>query len=223
MLFKLKPSITFNLKMIPWYTLLHSEVDCPHTRRRHFRPMVFLFQCSYEWKQHPQPQTQDSTATPLRNKRSCTSHTSTECQSPSKLRAWQRMGVRAIFKWLGTLRQALVRRSPTPELKKKDVIYRVPSMDCNIVYIGETSRCLETDRTQKEQWRGVTERIALPPLYGTRTAGWTGRKPRSSRLNLTIGRGEHLKQSGFRATATATTWTVASHWIRSGCHCLTLS
>ena len=64
-------------------------------------------------------------------------------------RICQCIGVKAVFKAQGTLRQALVRvKTPTPELMKKNVVYKVPCMDCEKVYVGETSRNLKRRLTE---------------------------------------------------------------------------
>jgi len=54
-----------------------------------------------------------------------------------------------VFKSGGTLRQALTRvKTATPEMKKKEVIYEVPCMDCDKSYIGETGRSLQKRLTE---------------------------------------------------------------------------
>ena len=54
------------------------------------------------------------------------------------------LGVWAVFKLRGTLRQMLTRvKTARPDMKKKDVIYEVPCMDCNMSYIGKTGRNLK--------------------------------------------------------------------------------
>ena len=54
------------------------------------------------------------------------------------------LGVRAVFKSWGTLHQTLTRvNTARPDMMKKDVIYEVPCMDCNMSYIGETGRNLQ--------------------------------------------------------------------------------
>ncbi len=57
-----------------------------------------------------------------------------------------------MFRAHHTLKQTLVKvTTPTPERKRKDVIYEVPCNDCDCVYYGETSRSLQkmTDRAHK--------------------------------------------------------------------------
>ncbi len=54
------------------------------------------------------------------------------------------LGVKPVFKSHHTLRQSLMRvKNPRPEDLKKGVVYTVPCMDCEKVYIGETGRCLQ--------------------------------------------------------------------------------
>ena len=60
----------------------------------------------------------------------------------------RKIGVRTIFKSHGTLRQLLTKvKIRTSELKKKEVVYRVPCQDCDAAYIGETVKTTaeETD------------------------------------------------------------------------------
>ena len=58
-------------------------------------------------------------------------------------RVCNQIGVKTIFKSSGTLRQALVHvKNPRPQSIKKDVVYEVPCLDCEKVYIGETGRNL---------------------------------------------------------------------------------
>ena len=58
--------------------------------------------------------------------------------------ACRRMGVRAIFKSNGTLRQVLTRvKTKPPIMKKKGVVYRIPCQDCKASYVGETGRTLQ--------------------------------------------------------------------------------
>lgn len=61
----------------------------------------------------------------------------------------ERIGVKAVFRSGGTLRQALTRvKTATPEMKKKEVICEVPCMDCQMSYIGETGRNLQKRLTE---------------------------------------------------------------------------
>ena len=51
---------------------------------------------------------------------------------------------RGLFKSRGTLREALIRvKEPRPQILRKSVVYKVPCMDCNRAYIGETGRNLK--------------------------------------------------------------------------------
>ena len=59
-------------------------------------------------------------------------------------RVCRQMNVRAVFRSRGTLRESLMRvKIPRPPLLKKGVVYKVPCMDCNSTYIGETGRNLK--------------------------------------------------------------------------------
>lgn len=59
-------------------------------------------------------------------------------------RTCRSLGVKAVFKSQGTLRQWLTKvKTARPELRKKDVIYEVPCKDCDSKYIGETGRNLQ--------------------------------------------------------------------------------
>ena len=59
-------------------------------------------------------------------------------------RICRQIGVKAVFKSQGTLREALMKvKNPRPQLLKKGVVYEVPCMDCNKSYIGETGRTLQ--------------------------------------------------------------------------------
>ena len=66
-------------------------------------------------------------------------HTSEHIQ-----RICKQVGVKAVFKSRGTLREALMKvKIPRPQLLKKGVVYEVPCMDCSSTYIGETGRTLK--------------------------------------------------------------------------------
>ena len=55
------------------------------------------------------------------------------------------LGVKVICSSRGKLREALVKvKEPTPELRRKGVVYEVPCSDCGHVYVGETGTTLET-------------------------------------------------------------------------------
>jgi len=59
-------------------------------------------------------------------------------------RVCKQIGVKTVFKSGGTLRRFLMKvKDPRPPLLKKGVVYRVPCMDCNMSYIGETGRNLK--------------------------------------------------------------------------------
>ena len=64
-------------------------------------------------------------------------------------RTCKQLGIKAVFKSQGTLRQTLTRvKTPRPEMKKKNVIYEIPCKDCNMSYIGETGRSLQKRMTE---------------------------------------------------------------------------
>ena len=64
-------------------------------------------------------------------------------------RVCRKLGVKIVFRTPQTLRQQLVRlKTARPKLKKKNVIYKVPCLDCTSVYIGETGRCLQVRLTE---------------------------------------------------------------------------
>ena len=61
----------------------------------------------------------------------------------------RRIGVKAEFKSQGTLRGTLTKvKTPQPELMKKGVVYKVPCLDCDGAYIGETGRNLRKRLTE---------------------------------------------------------------------------
>lgn len=58
------------------------------------------------------------------------------------------LGVRAVFKSRGTLRQTL--KTARPAMKKKDVIYE---LDCNMRYIGEKpTKEISRTAVRREEW-----------------------------------------------------------------------
>ncbi len=58
-------------------------------------------------------------------------------------RICRHIGIRAVFKTHGTLRELLTKvKTPQPDLMKKGVVYRVQCMDCDGSYIGERGRSL---------------------------------------------------------------------------------
>ena len=59
------------------------------------------------------------------------------------------LGIKTIFKSSNTLRQSLVHvKNSIPDEKKKGVVYEVPRMDCEQVYIGEKGRTLKKRVTE---------------------------------------------------------------------------
>lgn len=69
---------------------------------------------------------------------------------PEKIqRACKKIGVRAVFKSSGTLRELLTRvKRPIPEMSKKDIVYQIQCRDCYSVYIEETGGSLERRVTE---------------------------------------------------------------------------
>ena len=48
------------------------------------------------------------------------------------------MGVKVVVSSSGTLRQTLMKvKTPREDMKKKDIVYEVPCMDCDTSYIGD--------------------------------------------------------------------------------------
>ena len=61
-------------------------------------------------------------------------------------RVCTKIGVRAVFKSNGTLRQLLTKvKSPVPEMRKKDVVYTIPCQDWDSQYI------------HRRDWQGIGE------------------------------------------------------------------
>ena len=59
-------------------------------------------------------------------------------------RVCKKVGVKAVFKSQSTLRELLTKvKTPQPDVMRKGVVYRVPCMDCDVAYIGETGRNLQ--------------------------------------------------------------------------------
>jgi len=59
------------------------------------------------------------------------------------------LSIKAVFKSVGTLRQALVRvKEKTPQELRKGVVYQIPCRDCESVYVGETERTLKKRITE---------------------------------------------------------------------------
>ena len=50
-------------------------------------------------------------------------------------------------------------KTGTPELKKKEVVYRIPCQDCDTVYIGETRRTLQKRLTEHKYAVKMNNRI----------------------------------------------------------------
>lgn len=63
--------------------------------------------------------------------------------------ACKKIGVEAVFKSHGTLRQLLMKvKSKRPAMRRKEVVYRIPCQDCDVAYIGETGRSLQKRLTE---------------------------------------------------------------------------
>ena len=60
----------------------------------------------------------------------------------------RKLGVKIVFRTPQTLRQQLVRLKTARPKLKKNVIYKVPCLDCTSVYIGEMGRCLQVRLTE---------------------------------------------------------------------------
>ena len=59
------------------------------------------------------------------------------------------LGIKTIFKSSNTLRQSLVHvKNSIPDERKKGVVYEIPCMDCEQVYIGETGRTMQKRVTE---------------------------------------------------------------------------
>ena len=53
------------------------------------------------------------------------------------------LDIRVVFRPWNTLRQLLTKlKTPTPDEKNARVIYEIPCLDCETVYIGKTGRCM---------------------------------------------------------------------------------
>ena len=63
-------------------------------------------------------------------------------------RVCRKLGVKIVFRTPHTLRQQLVKLKTARPKLKKNVIYKVPCLDCTSVYIGETGRCLQVRLTE---------------------------------------------------------------------------
>lgn len=63
--------------------------------------------------------------------------------------ACRKIGVRTVFKSRETLRQRLMKvKTRVPDVKKKEIVYKIPCRDCDAVYIGETGRSLQKRITE---------------------------------------------------------------------------
>jgi hypothetical protein len=63
--------------------------------------------------------------------------------------ACKKIGVRTTFKSLGMLRRLIMdMKMKVPQLKKKEIVHKLPCQDCEAAYIGETGRALEKRITE---------------------------------------------------------------------------
>ena len=90
------------------------------------------------------------------------------------------LGVKAAFRPMKTLRQALVKvKTPIPEEKKKGVMYEVPCKDCHRVHIGATKRTLKVRLGEhKQAVRRAIPRTALLSTPMSLTMPLTGMVPK---------------------------------------------
>ena len=92
------------------------------------------------------------------------------------------LDIRVVFRPCNTLRQLLTKvKTPTPNEKNAGVIYEIPCLDCETVYIGETGRCmgkrmLEHRRTMRNG--GRTNGVAVHAWDESHRVNWTGAKIR---------------------------------------------
>ena len=119
-------------------------------------------------------------------------------------------GIRAIFKSNGTLRELLMRvKTPQPEEMKKGVVYRMPCMDCDGSYIGETGRNLQKRLTEhKSAVKRQDEKNGIAVHAKKHNIRWTGKGQKSCFKNLDIGRGGYWRPWRSRNMKTPLTWTV---------------
>ena len=90
------------------------------------------------------------------------------------------LGVKAAFRPMRTLRQALVKvKTPIPEEKKKGVMYEVPCKDCHRVHIGATKRTLKVRLGNiNRRLGGAIPRTALLSTPMSLTMSLTGMMPK---------------------------------------------
>ena len=98
------------------------------------------------------------------------------------------LDIRVVFRPHNTLRQLLTKvKTPTPDEKKAGVIYEIPCLDCETVYIGETGRCME--KRMIEHRRVVrngdrTNGVAVHAWDESHRVNWTGAKIREVETHL---------------------------------------
>ena len=91
-----------------------------------------------------------------------------------------KLGVKLVFKSHGTLWQALMKvKTPRDDLEKKDVVYEVPCMDCDVRYIGMTGKDLKK-RIMEHRYavrrRDDKNRIAVHANSHNHKMDWEGAK-----------------------------------------------
>ena len=95
--------------------------------------------------QTPTPESEDNTT----NRPPCLFLSYVQGLSEKTQSTCRKIGVRTTFKSHGTLRQLLVDvKTKTLELKKKDIVHRIPCQDCEAAYIRETGRSLQKRITE---------------------------------------------------------------------------
>lgn len=103
-------------------------------------------------------------------------------------RLCKHLDIRVVFRPCNTLRQLLTKvKTPTPDERKAGVVYEIPCMDCEAVYIGETGRCLE--KRLVEHRRAVrngdrTNGVAVHAWNEDHRVKWTGAKVREVEPHL---------------------------------------
>ena len=95
-----------------------------------------------------------------------------------------------VFKSSSTLRNSLVRvKSPTPDLKKKGVVYEIPCKDCDKCYIGETGRTLMKRMTEHKlavRCGDTNNGIAVHAWDAQHHVDWEGAKIRETEPRIPL-------------------------------------
>ena len=58
-------------------------------------------------------------------------------------------GINVIFKFTNSLNDLLIKNSPKSD---SNVIYKIPCFDCNSIYVGQTSKTLDTRIKQHKNY-----------------------------------------------------------------------